>query len=38
MEIVTMTQEDKKTAIWTTGVTAGLVLVVVALWFAGLLE
>lgn len=33
-----MTQADKKAALWTAGVTAGLALVVVVLWFAGLME
>jgi len=33
-----MTHEDKKTALWTAGATAGLALVVAVLWFTGVME
>ncbi len=32
-----MTQDDKKTALWTAGVTVGLVILVAILWFSGVL-
>ena len=33
-----MTQDDKRTAMWTAVVTAGLLVVVLALWATGVLE
>jgi len=33
-----MTQDDKKTALWTAGATVALILLVAGLWFAGVIQ
>lgn len=36
--LATMTEDTKKSLYWTSGITAGLILVVAVLWLTGLLD